>query len=371
MYTHSYVSRIVLPIASRHRIAPNTPTPVAARVTEGLDIEKIYISMAGTKGGAADWVVHDLLVDGRSQFRHKDLPGFLFSVGSLGGVPRSSSTISFDGLDVVGQGQEVALVVSYVGPNPEGGNFIGSVVGSSPGAAPSVLAVATTHAAAPKRSVKVSARLQTAPFRLERIVIEGDASAWVVSDLMINGRSQFSQAGDVPGDMFASSVIDGFVSMDTCLAGNAIEVIATYIGEKPEGERFVARYEGAIAAFDEAKPPELRALVSSSLDDREDAPREVVATISPRARSRQESIALAQRESVFTLGGDDLIEQCSVLVTSRSLDRIKTVIEARLVSAPDPELGRKLCFFAAMPDGKRAEIAPSAVDMLIRLDATP
>lgn len=368
MYTPS---RLVLPLKSKQRIMPNTPTPVGAFATEAIDVERFFISAASSKGGAADWIVNDLVIGGRSQFRHKDLPGFLFSTGGIGGVPRSSSAINFDGLDVVGQGQELKVVVSYVGPNPEGADFIGSVVGTEPKTAPTILPIATARAVKPKQTVKITARLVTAAFRPERLMIEGAAHDWVVNDLRVNGRSQFSQAGDVPGDMFATNSIDGFVSMDTCLIGNPIEIVATYIGDKSEGERFVSTYEGTVAALDPAHPPELRALVNSSLgfDGRdEDAGELVVATTSARPRSRSEAAMLEHLKDQVAPVGVDLIEQCSELVMKRAIPNVDgAVVETRIVTAPDPDLGRKLCFFVATKDGKRAEIAAAGVDALLRL----
>jgi len=364
MYTpQQHVPRHVLPISSRQRIAPHTPTPIGAHSTVDLDIEKIFIP------AGADWVVNDVLIAGRSQLRHKNLPGFLFESRGLGGVPRSSSSISFDGLDVVAQGQKLELVVSYVGGHPEGMPFFASVVGTAPHPPPSVLPISIARAIKPKESVMITARLQTAAFRPELIEIVGDASQWVVFDVRVNGRSQFSQAGDIPGDMFATHAVDAFVSMDTCLLGNAFEIGVRYIGDKPEGERFVASVEGSIAALDPANVPELRALVSSTL---EDGPGEVVvATQSARPRSRPEARALAFREDRVAPGGADLIEQCSELVMSAPLAHVGMVVEARLVNAPDPELGRKLCFFVATTDGKRAEIAANAVETLFKLDGRP
>ena len=43
----------------------------------------------------------------------------------------------------------------------------------------------------------------------------GGAADWIVNDIKIGNRSQFSQAGDVPGDMFANTSIDSFVTFET------------------------------------------------------------------------------------------------------------------------------------------------------------
>jgi hypothetical protein len=347
----------VITFSVKRPIPPKTPMPVVAIASEAIDIEKIFVSHAGTPGGAGDWIINDVLVDGRSQLRQKDLPGYLFA--NFVAPRRASSALRFDGLDVVEQGKELRLVVTYVGPNPEGVPFIASVIGTEPNPAPSVLSLPATARIAPTKAVRISARLQTAAFRPELLEIDGVAHDWVVNDICINGRSQFAQAGDVPGDMFATHAIDGFVSWDTCLAGNAIEIVATYIGDKAEGECFVARLEGEIAAIDPANPPGLRALVTST----EDAAGEVViATKSPRPRPRSRYRALEARKQDLTVA--DLVDQCSELVAttkSKNLD-----VEARLVTRPDCAFGRALIFFAVTADGKRAEISPEAIEALLR-----
>lgn len=348
----------VIALSVKRPIPPKTPTPVAAIASEAIDIEKIFVSHAGTPGGAADWIINDVLVDGRSQLRQKDLPGYLFA--NFVAPRRASSALRFDGLDVVEQGKELRLVVTYVGPNPEGVPFFASAIGTEPNPPPSVLSLPATPRIVPAKAVRISARLQTAAFRPELLEIDGDASNWTVNDIRVNDRSQFAQAGDVPGDMFATHAVDGFVTWDTCLTGNRIEIVATYIGDKAEGECFVARFEGEIAAIDPANPPELRALVTSTENDLGEV---VVATKSPRPRPRSMYRALEARKQDLTVA-DLVVDQCSELVATKSIRNMD--VEARLVTGPDRAFGRALVFFVVTADGKRAEISPEAIEALLR-----
>jgi hypothetical protein len=66
---------------------------------------------------------------------------------------------------------------------------------------------------------------------------------WLIRDILIDGKSQFTQTGDLPGDMFRSSAIDSFVVFGECPSGAEIVVKATYIGPHPKGQRF---YSGMV-----------------------------------------------------------------------------------------------------------------------------
>jgi len=51
----------------------------------------------------------------------------------------------------------------------------------------------------------------------------------VVNDIRIDGRSQFSQRGDIPAEMFQHNAIDGFVCFQECK--ELCEIDITYVGE--------------------------------------------------------------------------------------------------------------------------------------------
>jgi hypothetical protein len=134
--------RLVLPLHVP-RVPPHQPTRVAARATHGaVEVERLYISGAGTSGGGADWIVNDVEIDGRAQLSHKDLPGSLFGAGNV--------TASFNGFSPVERDHELAVIVTYIGANPEGAPFFGSVVGIKPEQRPTVVPV--------ERSARRSAR---------------------------------------------------------------------------------------------------------------------------------------------------------------------------------------------------------------------
>lgn len=244
------------------RVPQNQRTRVAARAANGaIDVERLFLSGAATPGGAADWIVHDLEIDGRSQLTSKDLPGSLFSGGGV--------TALFSGFDPVERDHELAVVVTYVGPNPEGVPFYASVVGKKPVQRPTVIPIASKTPVPLLTKTTILVRVQDVPFQIERIEIQdsdtsGGAADWIVNDLRVNGRSQFFQSGDIPGDMFATTAIDTFVKIEPCDPGLAFEVDVTYIGSSERGAIFAARLEGTVLRDDySAAPPDLHALVET------------------------------------------------------------------------------------------------------------
>ncbi len=90
----------------------------------------------------------------------------------------------------------------------------------------------------PNDTVQVTSRPQNVAFRPERIVIGGNPSDWVVNDIKIGNQSQFSQDGEIPGECFSADV-DAFVSFNVCPPLRDFVVIATYVGDHPDGEPFV------------------------------------------------------------------------------------------------------------------------------------
>lgn len=91
-------------------------------------------------------------------------------------------------------------------------------------------------------------------FRAERLFIasagtDGGTADWIVNDVKVDGKTQFAQPGDVPGDMFASGAIDSFVSFAACR--EKFELIVTYIGSNPEGVHFYAAAIGSADLKDE------------------------------------------------------------------------------------------------------------------------
>lgn len=263
-------ARIILPL-NLPRVPPHQSMRVTARAYKGaVDIERIVISNAGTIGGAADWIVNDIEVDGRSQLALKDLSGALFAGHGIAANPKATTSFSISGFDAVERNHEFAIMVTYIGPNPEGVPFFGAAIGSPPPQRPTIVPIASKISLKPLLKTTITARVQSAPFQMDRLEIQngetpGGAADWIVNDLRINSRSQFKQSGDVPGDLFSTKSIDSFIKLEACAIDNTIELDLTYIGLNEDGDIFTARLEGTVVRDDyNSAPPDLRVLVETS-----------------------------------------------------------------------------------------------------------
>jgi hypothetical protein len=244
------------------RILPKHKTRVVMRPIHGaFVIDNLHISNAGTPGGSADWVVNEIEIDGRSQHVPKDISGTLF-----GG---SRARVSFTGLDVVERDREIAITVTYVGPNPEGVPLFAAITGSRPPQNPTVIPMAPRAPFPPTRTTTIRVSELSAPFQVERLIIEegnteGGSADWIVNDLRIGNRSQFVQSGNIPGDLFATNALDTFVKFDPSPAKASIEIDVTYIGLRKDGALFRAKLEGTVERDDyDAAPPDLSVLVET------------------------------------------------------------------------------------------------------------
>jgi len=281
--------QIVLPLQFSPRVPPHQPTRVTARAKEAIDIERILISGAATEKGAADWIVNDIEVDGRSQLTLKNLSGALFGGKGVAANQKARTRFSMQGFDPVEHGSEFTIVVTYVGPNPEGVPFFAAATGSPPPQRSTVVPIASKAPIPPTTKTTITARVQSAPFQVHRLEIaDGDTCGgpadWLVADLRVNGRTQFAKPGPIPGDMFSTSAIDTFVKIEECEAGKAIEVDVIYIGLNERGARFTARLEGTVVRDDYgAAPPDLHVVVEVSGQGPGDA---VLATCNWRGAGR-------------------------------------------------------------------------------------
>jgi len=239
-------------------VPPHQPTRVAVQAKEAIDIERLFISGAGTEGGAANWIVNDLEVDGRSQLAMKDLSGALFGTRGVAANQKATTAFMMSGLDPVERGHELAVIVTYNGPNPEGHPLFASVLGTAPPQRPTIIPI-TAEALKSVTKTTILARVQNATFQPTRLEIDdgdtaGGTADWIIDDLRIDGKTQFVQAGSLPGDMFSTSAIDSFITLDECAPGSAIEVDVTYIG-LDESASFTARLEGTVVRADHSLPP--------------------------------------------------------------------------------------------------------------------
>lgn len=82
----------------------------------------------------------------------------------------------------------------------------------------------------PARTKKTLIVIAPEAFQPTRVKILGTPSDWILHDLRINDRSQFTMPGDLPGDVFALSAADGFLHFDHCPAGSAVEIDISYVG---------------------------------------------------------------------------------------------------------------------------------------------
>ena len=102
----------------------------------------------------------------------------------------------------------------------------------------------------PAHSASITARPQRVAFRPERVFISsnGDgAENWLVNDILIGNRSQFSQAGQIPGDIFATTAIDSFVSFETAQTAMDVVMVITYVGPTSDGQPFYGAIIGTAA----------------------------------------------------------------------------------------------------------------------------
>jgi hypothetical protein len=121
----------------------------------------------------------------------------------------------------------------------------------------SVMPLHSGKALKPQEKATIRGELKrSSSFRPERVFVSGagtsaGAADWVINDVRVDGKTQFIQDGDVPGDMFASNAIDGFVSFQRC--EKEIEMDVTYIGSNESGVPFYASVVGAAELKHEAK----------------------------------------------------------------------------------------------------------------------
>ena len=92
-------------------------------------------------------------------------------------------------------------------------------------------------------------------FTPNRVLILERPEDWIVNDIRIGHHSQFSQSGDVPGDLFAETTNNNHVVFERLDRWNDIEVLATYRGKNPEGGRLAIKVIGIAPGFGPVPPP--------------------------------------------------------------------------------------------------------------------
>lgn len=135
-------------------------------------------------------------------------------------------------------GEEIALIVTYVGKNPRGGVFEATVFGWD-GQPPPARSAKTSNegveriterAESPSVVVHTTCVLPltvtSSVLFVDRLAIT-DAKDWIVNNITVRNKSIFVQSGDLPGEMFSDAAR---VILEPLAAGDCVEVAATYIG---------------------------------------------------------------------------------------------------------------------------------------------
>lgn len=100
----------------------------------------------------------------------------------------------------------------------------------------------------PEQTAQFSAHTERR-FRIERLAISdagtpGGTADWIVNDIVVGGRSQYVQTGDLPGDMFAVDAIDTFVDFGEAMPSMDVTITVMYIGLVEAGVPFHASMTG-------------------------------------------------------------------------------------------------------------------------------
>lgn len=119
-----------LPMSTGVPILPTQSAHITSRPRATCNCKRFIISNAGTAGGAADWVVNDIKIDGVSQFlKPGNISGNMFST--------NTERDMIDALDALVQltsaqsEMAVDVIVTYIGLNENGCPFFGAMVETS------------------------------------------------------------------------------------------------------------------------------------------------------------------------------------------------------------------------------------------------
>ncbi len=117
------IDRVILPLSTGVTVKSSHSAQIEARPNEAFKPDRLFVSAAGTSGGAANWVINDIKIGGKSIFlQHGDIPGDMFATNAVDGF------VSFRAAE---PGQTVLVIVTYIGSNESGVPFFASMVGPS------------------------------------------------------------------------------------------------------------------------------------------------------------------------------------------------------------------------------------------------
>ncbi len=274
--------RIVLPVSSGVSVKPNTSAQITSR-PQNVAFRPMKLIIGGNP---EDWTINDIRIGRKSQFvQCGDVPGEMFAANA------ADSTVCFD---VVLTAMDFTIVVTYIGNDPEGALFSCGVLGDAaswvpptiPQIAPRgflpslargietilseiiepkkttnaedaecnlhslrlILPLSSGSCIMPSTSAMITCRSQET-FYPERIILGGHPERWLINDIRVGKRSQFSQSGDVPGEMFRATTLDSFVGFETVQTAMDFSICVTYIGDEPKGEPFTCGVLGTVPSF--------------------------------------------------------------------------------------------------------------------------
>jgi len=87
-------------------------------------------------------------------------------------------------------------------------------------------------------SSSVTARPQSQAYRPEKVIVGGTPSNWLIDDIKVGNRSQFSQSGSIPAESFASNALGNEVTFETVQTAMDFVMAVTYVGTNSAGEQF-------------------------------------------------------------------------------------------------------------------------------------
>lgn len=90
----------------------------------------------------------------------------------------------------------------------------------------------------PPNIVTIVMRPQGAAFRVNRLLIPGNAGRWLVHDIKIGNQSQFRSAMPVAGSLIDNALINGAV----ICPGQDLAVAVEYVGDIADGEEFIGTF---------------------------------------------------------------------------------------------------------------------------------
>ncbi len=112
----------MIPITTAAEVKDARRTITASWQGASFQLDRLKISNAGTAGGASDWIVGDLRIDGQSQFKQPgDIPGDMFSTRAI------DSFVQLKGCRTDGA---IEIDVRYIGLNEKGCPFAAHLEGT-------------------------------------------------------------------------------------------------------------------------------------------------------------------------------------------------------------------------------------------------